>query len=175
MKRAIVLLLTLISFATTYSLAQNQPRFVSYVLAGKDMRKSKTTDASTAIYDKRKGYYLINDTDSKTYYSLLLITPADLKRAPDGTPENLRVRRGTLPSLATGHKVAIGDSERAVIKKIGKPTDRMKDAALGELTLFYQYTGGKIYGWSYGSWYSFRRGKVAAIRLDFQKGNELAG
>ena len=175
MKHAFAALLLLAFLVNTKVHAQTQPKFVTYVLAGKDMRKSKLSDASTAIYDKKKGYYLVNDTDTKTVYSLLLITPKVLKDNPDGTPDNLKVRRGTLPSLSTGHGVSIGDSERTVIKKIGKPTSREKNAALGELTLFYSYTGGRIYGWSYSSWYSFKKGKVAAIRLDLQKGKELAG
>lgn len=175
MKRAIAALFLSASLMTANLYAQTQPKFVTYVLAGKDMRKSKSSDQKTAIYDKKKGYYLINDTDAKTAYSLLLIKPQELKDDPTGILDNLKVRPGTLPSLSTGHGVSIGDSESTVTKKLGKSTDRMNNAALGELTLFYQYTGGRIYGWSYGSWYSFRRDKVAAIRLDFQKGNELAG
>ncbi len=173
MKRAIAALLLSVFAVASNSYAQTPPKFVTYVLAGKDMKKSKATKQATATHDKKKGYYLVSDTDAKTYRSLLLIKPQELKN--DESIGDLKVNSGTLSSLSTGHGVKIGDSEQTVIKKIGKPTSREKDAALGELTLFYTYTGGKIYGWSYSSWYSFRKGKVAAIRLDFQKGNEIAG
>jgi hypothetical protein len=153
--------------------AQFQPKFVTYVLAGRDMRKSKISDQMTAIYDKKKGYYLINDTDAKTAYSLLLVKPQELKDDPTDILQELKVRNGVLPSLSTGHGVSIGDSERNVIRKLGKPTQRDKIGK--DSLLFYIYDGGRIYGWSFSSWYTIRGGKVSSIRLDLQEGKELAG
>jgi hypothetical protein len=150
------------------------PRFITYGLGGRDIRKVKGSDELTAINDKKKGYYLVTETDGKEAYSLLLIKPRELKDDPRVTEGELKLRAGTL-TLSTAHGVKIGDSERDVIRKLGKPTDRDPDAALGELTLFYNYIHGRIYGWSYASWYSFRKGKVAAILISFQKGNEVAG
>ena len=130
MKRvAQILLLLAVTASSLY--AQTQPKFVTYFLAGRDIRdgkKSKGLKPMTAICDKKKGFCLVNDNDSeesKNTYSLLLISARELKGEIKQSPEiwkNLNIYSGVLPSLSTGHGISIGDTKKALTKRLGKPT-----------------------------------------------------
>jgi len=156
------------------SLAQSLPKFVTYTLAGVDMRSLKNTQDFEVMYDAKREYFLIPEISEGKYRSLLLIRPKDMYDDPaEGFKPN-RIVTKRLRSLSNEKGVSIGDTERSVVRKLGKPS-RREDRDNGGVLLYYLYEGGRIYGWSYSCWYELKRGRVSAIRLDLQKGSVMAG
>ena len=84
------------------------------------MRKLKSTKDETAVFDQKKGYYLVKEaSQGSNAKRLLLIRPEDLKDDPEELLSRLKVSKGKLLSLSTNHGVKIGDSPKTVLSKLG--------------------------------------------------------
>jgi hypothetical protein len=139
--------------------SQARPRFVTFTLAGVNLKSIKQSENETAVIDQKKRYCLSKQTHSKNYYNLLLMPTRELKRNKDSY-ENRRVSKSKLASLRTGHGISIGSSISQVIEKIGKPSD--SETRNGEITYYYR---GKFKGWRHHAWYHFAQGRLHSIMI----------
>lgn len=155
------LLFAVLLLLPTASAGAKPPRFVSNTVAGVEL----TEGEEIRIYDARTGYYLVRWRECCGGPSGLILTRSKQKAAAEGNLEDISPRR--LPSLATGHGVAIGDTLQMVRQKLGMPT-RLPRRGMrpGEWTYTYLYRypdGASVM--EYQAEYTFRGGRLREIEL----------
>lgn len=108
----------------------------------------------------------------------LLLMPKSEWIADENGPESRAPTSKTIRTrlrLVTDTGVRVGDTEAAVIRKLGRPSDSELEGDPGQRDLFYTLMGGKVHGWSYETWYRFQHGRLTSISIAMQRGPEVAG
>jgi hypothetical protein len=84
------------------------------------------------------------------------------------------MRAGTLPSLATGHGVVIGDTPRQVQRKIGKPTRTRRTGRKWQqrIDTYSARIRDRRGPWQYQAVYTYRKGRLWAVELTLHSRGE---
>lgn len=171
--RTALLLAFTATAATPDRTAQSRhiPLWVTFTLSGHTMSRGplKNTERDTlVIYDAKAGYYL-EEYEGDGWRGLSL-----RRDRPTVTVDRRLNKR--LPSLQTGHSVAIGDTLKQVKTRLGPPMFALPVGRTQDFEISYEFDGGELgLRWSYGGRYTFRKGRLRQIDLSYEDQPRLAG
>jgi len=168
--------------AAPHEVDQSTPRYLSFRIANLDIRTLTTKSSiSKYIFDHKKHFGLRIDHSEGLNESMQMLLMGERELiASDAVGKKNHVVYAQLSPLGTDRGINIGDGPQKVLRILGLPTshDNSTDGdpeRTGEGTYLYYYPGGRLNGWSYEAWYSFKHKRLDSISIAMQRGNEVAG